>query len=65
MNDLLNTQINEKFFFHISEIYTKVDKKTFCFIDNNDTYRFISDFVLVTQNFIKYLSKNIFILENI
>ena len=59
--NLVNKHKNEKFNYDINALEAKTEEKIFCFINEkneSDEFNFISDFVLVTEQFINSLSYN-------
>ena len=54
LNDVIAGQANKKYNFKITEMKNKNDSKSFVFL--NKSYNFISQFIIVTKNFIDLLS---------
>ena len=56
--DALNGKNKKQFFFLRDEAAVKTEKKLFCFIEKNFSFNFITNFELVTSEFIHLLLKN-------
>ena len=59
-NHLLNGKINNNFCLDFSELDTKIEKKLFCYLGNDYSFGFLSNFVVVTEKFINSLSKSFY-----
>ena len=53
--DLINGKRNDIFYYDLKDFEVKIEKKIFCFIDNNYTFNFIINFQLVTTKFIELI----------
>ena len=60
-NHLLNDKRNNNFYLDISELNTKSEKKIFCYLGDDYSFDFISNFVVVTEKFINSLSKSFYL----
>ena len=56
LKSYLDRNKDSKFHFNINELDVKTEEKIYCLINNNYSYHFIKDFVLVTSDFVEMIS---------